>query len=589
MARTTPDLSRAEALSVTVLDRNERLLRAFTTDDGLWRLPATTETVDPRYIAMLVAYEDGRFYRHLGVDPLATLRAAGQLLRHGRIVSGASTLTMQVARLIEGPEPRSFATKFDQAITALALERRLSKRQILELYLRLAPFGGNLEGVRAASLAYFGKEPLRLSVAERALLVAIPQSPAARRPDRSQNAARRARDRVLARALAAGVITPEEANEARRAPIPRQRRAFPQLAPHLAEAEVAAHPKRLVHRLTIDRDRQLQLEHLARAHAARLGPHLSAALIAIDHATGEVLSLVGSAGYLDTARLGAIDMTDAVRSPGSTLKPFVYGLAFERGIAHPETHIEDRPARFGRYAPTNFDKDFHGTVTIREALAMSLNIPAVKILSEVGPLRLAARLNRAGGRLRLPDDAEPSLAIALGGAGLTLRDLATLYTALGRGGEAIPLSYTRPQSGTDHLPPRPVARLMSSVAAWYVGNILKGAPPPANAKGYRIAFKTGTSYGYRDAWAAGFDGRHVIVAWVGRPDGTSTPASPAIARQHLCCSMPSPSSPSARLPSAQLPAYSASPTSSSPCPCSVSTAEAQTRRVTSGGDRFSAG
>ncbi len=521
VVRTSPDLTRADALSVTVLDRNDHLLRAFTTPDGLWRLPASVDSIDPRYLQMLIAYEDGRFYSHPGVDPVATLRAAGQLLRHGRIVSGASTLTMQVARLLAAREPRGLATKLDQALTALALERRLSKREILDLYLRLAPFGGNLEGVRAASLAYFGKEPLRLSVAERALLVAIPQSPAARRPDRSPNAARRARNRVLDRAAAAGVITQAEAQEARRAPVPRKRRPFPQLAPHLAEAWVAANPGAAEHRLTIDRVKQGQLERLAREHAIRLGAHLSAALIAIDHATGEVVSLVGSAGYLDAGRLGAIDMTEAVRSPGSTLKPFVYGLAFERGIAHPETHIEDRPARFGRYTPANFDQDFHGTVTVREALAMSLNIPAVKVLSEVGPLRLAARLNRAGGRLRLPDDAEPSLAIALGGAGLTLRDLATLYTALARGGEAIPLAYNRSDSSTTS-PPRPVARLMSPVAAWYVGNILKGAPPPANAKGYRIAFKTGTSYGYRDAWAAGFDGRHVIVAWVGRPDGTAT-------------------------------------------------------------------
>ena len=536
-----PDLSRARALSTTVLDRHGRLLRAFTTPDGRWRLPADSGSVDPRYLDMLVAYEDGRFWRHWGIDPIAVTRAAGQLALHGGIVSGASTLTMQVARLLDEPRSRGLATKWQQAAWALALERRLSKHQILDLYLRLAPFGGNLEGVRAASLAYFGKEPLRLSIAERALLVAIPQSPETRRPDRFPKMARRARGRVLDRALAAGLITAAEADEARLAPIPRSRRSFPQLAPHLAESEVARDPAVAIHRLTIDRDRQSALESLAREHAARLGQRLSLAILAVDHHTGEVLAHVGSAGYFDTQRLGAIDMTVAVRSPGSTLKPFIYGLAFERGLAHPATLIEDRPARFGRYAPSNFDEDFHGTVSIRQALALSLNIPAVKVLAEVGPSRFVSRLRRSGVDPRLPVGTEPSLAVALGGVGLTLHELAGLYTSLARGGEVVPLTHVLPTHsaassathGNDRAcarsqrPPfacrRPIARLLSPVAAWYVGDILKSAPPPTNAKPQRIAFKTGTSYGYRDGWAVGFDGRYVVAVWVGRADGTPTP------------------------------------------------------------------
>jgi penicillin-binding protein 1C len=227
---------------------------------------------------------------------------------------------------------------------------------------------------------------------------------------------------------------------------------------------------------------------------------------------------VGSAGYLDESRLGAIDMTEAVRSPGSTLKPVIYGLAFELGLAHPETLIEDRPARFGAYAPKNFDEDFRGTVTIREALAHSLNIPAVKVLAAVGPSRLVNRLRRLDLTASLPGRSEATLAIALGGIGMRLNDLAIIYASLARGGEAVQLAHRR-----DHILRKPVRRLLTPAAAWYVADILRSAPPPANAKGGAIAYKTGTSYGYRDAWAAGFDGRHTIVVWVGRADGTATP------------------------------------------------------------------
>ncbi|MGD9804550.1 MAG: penicillin-binding protein 1C [Hyphomicrobiaceae bacterium] len=521
-----PNVERADAVSVTVLDRNGRLLRAFTTPDGRWRLPVTVSEIDSRYLDMLIGYEDRRFHAHHGIDPAALMRAAIQLVRNGRIISGGSTLTMQVTRLLEGQEGRSFGTKLRQMALAIALERHFSKSQILDLYLKLAPFGGNVEGVRAASLTYFGKEPVRLSIAERALLVAIPQSPEVRRPDRFPKIARRARDRVLARAVEAGVITATEAAEAREAAVPKVRQAFPRLAPHLAEAEIARGPRLPVHRLTLDRDRQQALENLAREHAQRLGARISTAVIAVEHETGEVIAEVGSAGYLDTDRQGAVDMTIAVRSPGSTLKPFIYGLAFERGIAHPETLIEDRPTRFGRYTPANFDEDFHGTVTIREALALSLNIPAVKVLAEVGPKRLVGRMKRAGAAPQLPAGAEPSLAVALGGVGLTLRDLAQLYTAVARGGEVIPLAHTMDEIRMRKRrvgARRPSTRLLSPAAAWYVGDILKGAPPPASARGARIAFKTGTSYGFRDAWAIGFDGRFTVAVWVGRPDGTSTP------------------------------------------------------------------
>jgi len=519
-------LEAASQVSVTVLDRDGKLLRPFTTPDGRWRLPLEPSEVDPRYLSILMAFEDKRFYEHHGVDFRAFLRAGYLLARHGRIVSGGSTLTMQVARLLDGRHERTGLGKLRQMVRALKLENELSKTEILRLYLRLAPFGGNIEGVRAASLAYFGKEPRHLSAGEAALLVALPQSPEVRRPDRNAEAARVARNRVLDRAVAAGVIQPAEAERGKAERMPAARLQFPMLAPHLSESEVAANPAQSVHRLTLDRALQTEMERLAEEQTKLVGQKLSSAIMVADHASGEVLTYVGSAGYFETSRHGAIDMVEAVRSPGSTLKPFIYGLAFEAGLAHPETLIEDRPTRFGTYSPENFDDEFHGTVTIREALGQSLNVPAVKILSAVGPGKLIGRFRRAGINPALPGGAEPSLAVALGGVGLTLKDLVALYSGLARGGEPVTLTWhrvTKPRSGIVARNDAQRRRLLSPVASWYVTDILKDAPPPPNMKGGQIAYKTGTSYGYRDAWAIGYDGKYTIAVWVGRPDATSTP------------------------------------------------------------------
>ncbi|MGQ0671546.1 MAG: penicillin-binding protein 1C [Hyphomicrobium sp.] len=524
-----PSMVASEVVSTIVVDRKGQLLRAFTTADGRWRLPVEPGDVDPRYLAMLTAFEDRRFRDHNGVDPVAFVRSGFETVRHGRIISGGSTLTMQVARLLDGRHEKTGRGKLRQIVRALQLEGRLSKDDILRLYLRLAPFGGNLEGVRAASLAYFGKEPKRLSLSEAALLVALPQSPEVRRLDRNSPSTRRARDLVLRQAVAAGVISEAEAEHARAEAIPTVRREFPKLAPHLSEAEIARDAKQPVHRLTLDRELQSAMELLVAEQTELLGPRLSAALIAADHTTGEVIAYVGSPGYFESARFGAIDMVDAVRSPGSTLKPLIYGLGFEQGIIHPETLIEDKPVRFGSYAPENFDDDFHGTVTIREALGQSLNIPAVKVLNAVGPGRLTGRLKRAQVATVMPPETQASLAIALGGIGMRLKDVADLYAGLARGGDPISLHW-RPADKADKRVSKAVdtvdtkrRRLLSLPAAWYVTDILKDAPPPPNTKAGRIAYKTGTSYGYRDAWAAGYDGRHTIVVWVGRPDSVPTP------------------------------------------------------------------
>jgi penicillin-binding protein 1C len=514
-----PDLSRVPQGSTVVLDREGRLLRAFTTEDGRWRLPLAAQDVDGRYLSMLAAYEDRRFRSHPGVDPLAMLRAAGQALTHGRVVSGGSTLTMQVARLLEPQDDRTPEAKLRQAVRAVQLERRFSKQEILDLYVTLAPYGGNLEGVRAASFAYFGKEPKRLTLGEAALLVALPQSPETRRPDRYLARARAARDRVLDRAAEAGVITRADAEAGKAEPVPEARRPVPMLAAHAAEEAVRADPSTRIHRLAIDARLQASMEQLVRERVAPLGPRLSAALMVIDNATGAVRAEVGGLDYLSAERAGAVDMTDAIRSPGSALKPFIYALAFENGLAHPETILEDRPSRFGLYQPENFDLSFQGTVTARRALQLSLNVPAVELLADVGAPRFLARLHNAGAEIEMPKEAPPGLAVALGGLGIRLADLARLYAGLARGGDVPDLIRTA------DAPAQAASgqRIAEPVAAWYVFDILRGAPPPANAPAGRIAFKTGTSYGYRDAWAVGFDKRITVAVWVGRPDGAAVP------------------------------------------------------------------
>ena len=501
--------------SHSVLDREGRLLRAYATPEGRWRLPASVEDVDPRFVQMLLSYEDKRFYEHVGVDPFALGRAAFQLIRQRHIVSGASTLSMQVARLMEPRESRSFSAKFRQITRALQLELALSKAEILSLYLTLAPYGGNLEGIRAASLSYFGKEPRRLTLGEAALLVALPQSPELRRPDRNSPVARAARDRVLDRVQS--IVPQDEIARAKMEGVPVARRELPVLAPHAADQVVAAEPVLRTHKLTIDAPLQKTLQDLARERAVALGPQISVAVIAVDNATGEVRARVGSADYFDARRAGQVDMTNALRSPGSTLKPFIYGLGFEDGVIHPETLIDDRPARYGNYTPENFDLTFQGTVTVRKALQLSLNVPAIAVLGKVGVNRLSARLTQTGAALVLPKGEAPGLAMGLGGVGVKLNDLTMLYTGLARGGMATPLIE---RAGPVEASPR---RLLDPVAAWYIGNVLMGAPPPDNAPHGRIAFKTGTSYGYRDAWAVGFDGRMTVGIWVGRPDGTPVP------------------------------------------------------------------
>lgn len=521
-------LPKARDSATVVTARDGSPLRAFADARGVWRYPATVDSVSPLYLQALLGYEDRWFWRHPGINPVALVRAAGQMVGSRHIVSGGSTLTMQVARIIDpalhGARTRSVAGKLRQVLRALQLEAHLSKREILTLYLERAPFGGTIEGVEAASWAYLGKPAARLSHAEAALLAVLPQSPSRLRPDREPAAAQVARDKLLARMAALGVWTPAQVADARIETVVSRRLRNPMAAALLAHRLHAAQPRAARIVTTLDASLQRALEERVTSYFSNLPPRTSAALLVVDNASLEVRAYVGSVAFGDKARLGHVDMVQAWRSPGSTLKPFLYGMALDDGLIHSESLLVDAPQSFaGGYRPGNFDTAFSGPVGAAEALRQSLNVPAVDVLERVGATRFAARLQHAGLVLKFPRGAAPNLSMILGGTGTRLEDLVGAFAALQRGGIAGHVRYT-PDA------PRIERRLLSPGAAWIVREILAGnARPGESAELFdtgrrpQVAWKTGTSYGYRDAWAIGATPRYSVGVWVGRPDGTPLP------------------------------------------------------------------
>jgi penicillin-binding protein 1C len=507
-------------LARVVLAEDGTPLWRFADRDGVWRYPVSPAEVSPYYLEALLTYEDRWFYRHPGVNPLALGRAAWQNFSGGRVLSGGSTLSMQVARLLD-PHARSYSGKLKQLWRTAQLEWHLSKDEILTLYLNRAPFGGTLQGVAAASWAYLGKSPRQLTRAEAALLAVLPQAPSRLRPDRHPERAQAARDKVLQR-LASFAVWPQSAiNDALEEPVLLAPRQEPSLAPLLARRLNTRGSPPLIH-TTLDAALQRRLEDLLLGWRARLPERTSAAILVVEQPSMAVRAYLGSVDIGDAKRFGHVDMVSAVRSPGSTLKPFLYGMALDEGLIHSESLLQDVPRRYGDYRPGNFAAGFSGAVSASEALASSLNLPAVQLLEAYGPKRFAGELRSAGVPLLLPPLAEPNLALILGGAGSRLEELVSGYSAFARGGKAARLRF-QPQ---DELLER---RLLSPGAAWIVRRILSGqARPDRDPRAQLVqrptlAWKTGTSYGFRDAWAIGVAPRHVIGVWIGRPDGTPVP------------------------------------------------------------------
>ena len=486
----------------------------FADKNGIWRYPVRSDEVSPEYIEALFTFEDRWFYYHPGINPVAMFRALRQNVVNGRIVSGGSTLTMQVARIID-PHDRSIPGKLRQMWRTLQLEWHYSKKEILTIYLNRAPFGGTLEGIGAASWAYLDKPPSKMTYAEAALMAALPQSPSRLRPDRHGEAARAARDKVLRRMTEFNAWPVERVTEALEEPVLLSPRKEPQLAPLLAR-RLALQSSQSKIRTNIDVRAQLQLEALLKSWKTRLPERSSAAIIVIEHQTMAVRAYLGSMELDDNKRFGHIDMVHAVRSPGSTLKPFLYAMAIDDGLIHSESLLQDAPRRYGDYRPDNFSTGFSGPVSASGALYRSLNLPAVQLLEVYGPKRFTGNLYGAGLPLQLPEAASPSLAVILGGSGSRLEDLTAAYSIFARKGM---LAKARILP-SDELKEK---RLISPESAWIIRTILSGQlqPGPNNAMDARtLAWKTGTSYGFRDAWAIGVGPRYLVGVWVGRPDGT---------------------------------------------------------------------
>ena len=507
-----------------VVDRHERPLRAFADSNGVWRYPVELSEVSPFYKDALLNYEDRWFYFHPGINPFALLRAAWQNWRCGCVVSGGSTISMQVARRFH-PHSRSVGGKLEQALRALQLEWHYSKDEIFTLYLNYAPMGGVIEGVGAASRLYLDKPALGLSLAESALLAVLPQAPSRLRPDRHPQRALNARNKVLQRMLEFDVITQADYERALLEPVLAYQPHTPQLAPLLARELRRQYADKSLIKTTLDADLQYEIEDYLAQEIQRFPPSHSAAILVLDNASHEVRAYAGSADFADDSRFGHVDMVQAQRSPGSTLKPFIYGLAIEDGLIHSASLLRDVPRYFTDYQPENFTRHFSGPVSATEALRQSLNLPVVQVLEAVTPERFAAALANAGARYRIPGDGKANLSMALGGGGLSLAQLVQLYSALANGGQVWPLRYLNGES-----PSVAGSRwLFSTETAWVLNDMLR-SPRPDRARSYAlqdndrsIAWKTGTSYGFRDAWAVGVTPAYTIGVWFGRPDGTPSP------------------------------------------------------------------
>ena len=522
-----PPLPPAES-GLVVVAADGTPLRAYPGADGVWRYPVTPDDVSPLYLEALFTYEDRRFHWHPGINPFSMLRAAWQWARHGEIVSGGSTLTMQVARMLD-PGARNVRGKLKQIVRALQLEWRYPKREILTLYLNHAPMGGIVQGVEMASRTYLGKSASHLTHAEAALLTALPQAPSRLRPDREPAAAEKARNKVLDRLETAKRWTAAQVSDARIERVAVQAIRGRWLAPLAAErlrqqarAQVpkSRDPAVQVVRSTLDPELQATVENLLLDRAGMLPPKVSIAVLVMENSTLAVRAYAGSADFADMDRYAHVDMVRGVRSPGSALKPFLYALALDDGLIHSESLLIDAPQSFGGYQPGNFQASFTGPVSAAEALQRSLNVPAVDLLDRVGPARFAATLRAAGLRLRMETGSTPNLSLILGGGGTTLEELVGAYRSLAAGGIA-----GKPRVGPDD--PRVESRIMSEGAAFIVRDILEAGGHPERpfheAMARPVAWKTGTSFGFRDAWAVGVTDTHTIGVWIGRPDGTPNP------------------------------------------------------------------
>jgi penicillin-binding protein 1C len=507
--------------AIFVQSRDGSLLKAFTSRDQFWRRSVKLEELSEKFVRTIITCEDRWFYYHPGINPISLISALVDNLRAGRVVRGGSTITMQIARMME-PKRRTVAGKLVEIFRALQLELAFSKKELLEIYFNIIPYGGNIEGAGAASLLYFDKGPDNLSVSEIAILAAIPVRPSEFRPDVDWRKCRERRNHVLSRMYAAGLISEGEYESAVEEEIPSERYSLPEVAPHFAQRMALEHPEGGIIRSTIDSRMQSACERLCRLHHSQLSDKniRNLAVVVIDNKTAELLAMVGSADFGDRRQSGQVNGAYAPRSPGSALKPFIYALGFDSGLISPQLKIEDVPVSYAGYSPVNYDKEYHGVVSVTDALVNSLNVPAVNLTAEVGLRKFYDFLLSAGITTLKRKYYEYGLPLILGSGEVNLVELTNLYGLLARGGI---YKDVRVILGREEEDSR---RLLSEEACYLISDILSDRATPElptcwefTADMPEVAWKTGTSFGRRDAWTIGYNPLYTVGVWVGNFSG----------------------------------------------------------------------
>lgn len=512
------------AYSVVIRDNNGEVVNAFLTPDEKWRMETELPEISPLLRKTILAKEDRYFYQHPGVNPVAVARAAVNNLLKLKRTSGASTITMQVARALE-PRKSTVGAKLLQTFRAFQLEWKYSKDEILQLYLNLVPYGGNIEGVKAASLLYFNKAPDHLSLAEITALSIIPNRPSSLVVGKNNDLIVRERNRWLRKFAADGVFSNEEISDAQAEPLTAFRHAVPHFLPHLSyklkkqnagsniQTSVVLNTQQKIEKLTEDYVRGLRLTGIR-----------NAAVVVVDNHTHQVIGYVGSAGFADTLDGGQVNGAAAVRQPGSTLKPLLYALCMDEGLLTPKTVLNDVPVDYAGYAPENYDREFRGPVTVEFALENSLNIPAVRSLNRLGKELLLQKLVACNFKQIQKDRNKLGLSMILGGCGATLEELTGLFSAFANNGVYTPLQFTQSDSSTKKT------EIISPEAAYLITETLSKIGRPdfplnwtATEHMPKIAWKTGTSYGRRDAWSIGYNKQYTVGVWCGNFSGVGAP------------------------------------------------------------------
>lgn len=506
------------AYSIIVRDADGEVVNAYLTPDDKWRMKTELNEISPLLRKTIIAKEDKYFYSHPGINPFAVGRAAFTNLLRMKRASGASTITMQVARALE-PRRRNIFTKLIETFRAFQLEWKYSKNEILQLYLNLVPYGSNIEGVKAASLLYLAKAPDHLSLAEITALSIIPNRPSSLVIGRNNDAIIKERNRWLQKFADDGVFTKQEIKDAEAEPLTAVRRTVPHYLPHFAyklkkagginiKTAVVLNTQLKIEKLTEDYVRGLKLKGIR-----------NAAVVVIDNKTHKVVSYVGSAGFADTTDGGQVNGAAAVRQPGSTLKPLLYGLCIDEGLLTPKRMLNDVPVNYTGYAPENYDKEFHGAVTMEYALEHSLNIPAVRSLKGLGKEKLIQKLVSADFKQIQKDQGKLGLSVILGGCGASLEELTGLFSAFANNGVYVSPQYTQEAVGKR-------VQILSPEAAYLITDVLSKVNRPdfplnwtATEHMPKIAWKTGTSYGRRDAWSIGYNKAFTVGVWCGNFSG----------------------------------------------------------------------